>query len=201
MGGRHHGGPTMDETWKSDLDRWLAPFLSAFRHKARARMCPVYVAGLIGAGDRKSVQPMAARDGEVGYDQLHHFIASGVWDAAPLEKVLLAEADRMVGGADAWLIVDDTALPKKGEHSVGVAPQYASALGKNANCQTLVSLTLASGEVPVMVGLQQRVLKVSKAALVTKEKWPMRVDRCQFNGEFPNVDLIMSFVLNTKCLM
>ena len=142
----------MDETWKSDLERWLAPFLSAFRHKARARMCPVYVAGLIGAGDRKSVQPMAARDGEVGYDQLHHFIASGVWDAAPLEKALLAEADRMVGGADAWLIVDDTALPKKGEHSVGVAPQYASSLGKTANCQSLVSLTLASREVPVMVG-------------------------------------------------
>ena len=144
----------MDESWKSDLERWLAPFLSAFRHKARARMCPVYVAGLIGAGDRKSVQPMAARDGEVGYDQLHHFIASGVWDAAPLEKALLAEADRMVGGADAWLIVDDTALPKKGEHSVGVAPQYASSLGKTANCQSLVSLTLASREVPVMVGLR-----------------------------------------------
>jgi SRSO17 transposase len=45
-------------------------------------------------------------------------------------------------------------LPKKGRHSVGVAPQYASALGKNANCQTLVSTTLASGEVPVMVGLR-----------------------------------------------
>lgn len=117
-------------------------------------MCPAYVAGLIGAGDRKSVQPMAARDEGVGYDQLHHFIASGVWDAAPLEKALLAEADRMVGGGEAWLIVDDTALPKKGERSVGVAPQYASALGKNANCQTLVSLTLASGEVPVMVGLR-----------------------------------------------
>ena len=51
---------------------------------------------------------------------------AGAWDTAPLEKALLAEADRMVGGADAWLIVDDTALPKKGEHSVGVAPQYAS---------------------------------------------------------------------------
>jgi len=144
----------MDENWKSDLERWLAPFLAALRHKVRARMCPAYVAGLIGAGDRKSVQPMAARDGGINYDQLHHFIAGGVWDAAPLEKVLLAEADRMVGGAEAWLIVDDTALPKKGEHSVGVAPQYASALGKNANCQTLVSLTLASGEVPVMVGLR-----------------------------------------------
>ena len=144
----------MDETWKSDLDRWLAPFLGAFRHKTRARMCPVYVAGLIGVGDRKSVQPMAARDGEVSYDQLHHFIASGVWDAAPLDKALLTEADRMVGGANAWLIVDDTALPKKGEHSVGVAPQYASSLGKTANCQSLVSLTLASREVPVMVGLR-----------------------------------------------
>jgi len=144
----------MDESWKSDLDRWLAPFLGAFRHKTRARMCPVYVAGLIGVGDRKSVQPMAARDGEVGYDQLHHFIASGVWDAAPLDRALLTEADRMVGGADAWLIVDDTALPKKGEHSVGVAPQYASSLGKTANCQSLVSLTLASREVPVMVGLR-----------------------------------------------
>src|SRR4051795_10037297 len=154
MGGRHHGGPTMDKTWKVELDRWLSPFLSALRHKAPARMCPVYVAGLIGAGDRKSVQPMAARDGEVGYDQLHHFIASGMWDAAPLEKVLLAEADRMVGGGDAWLIVDDTALPKKGEHSVGVAPQYASSLGKTSNCQSLVSLTLASREVPVMVGLR-----------------------------------------------
>ncbi len=144
----------MDENWKSDLESWLSPFVAALRHKVRARMCPAYVAGLIGAGDRKSVQPMAARDSGVGYDQLHHFIAGGVWGAAPLEKVLLTEADRMVGGAEAWLIVDDTALPKKGERSVGVAPQYASALGKNANCQTLVSLTLASGEVPIMVELR-----------------------------------------------
>jgi SRSO17 transposase len=50
----------------------------------------------------------------------------------------------MVGGEDAWLIVDDTALPKKGRHLVGLASQYASTLGKNANCQTMVSLTLAS---------------------------------------------------------
>src|SRR5512137_1782693 len=154
MGGRRFGGPTMDEGWKSDLERWLAPFIGALRHKTRARMCPAYVAGLIGAGDRKSVQLMAARDGDVGYDQLHHFIASSVWDAALLEKALLAEADKMVGGADAWLIVDDTALPKKGAHSVGVAPQYASSLGKTANCQSLVSFTLASREVPVMVGLR-----------------------------------------------
>ena len=62
------------------------------RVRVRVRMCPAYVAGLIGAGDRKSIQPMAARDGGVGYDRLHHFIISGAWGAAPLEQVLLTEA-------------------------------------------------------------------------------------------------------------
>ena len=103
----------MEEDWRSDLEAWLAPFIAALRHKTRARMCPAYVAGLIGPVDRKSVQPMAARDAEVSYDRLHHFIASGVWDTAPLETELLAAADRMVGGDDAWLIIDDTALPEK----------------------------------------------------------------------------------------
>lgn len=144
----------MDTDWRGELDEWLAPFVAALQHKTRGRMCPAYIAGLIGPGDRKSIQPMAARDGDVSYDRLHHFIGSGVWDEEPLEAALLAEANKQVGGDGAWLIIDDTALPKKGRHSVGVAPQYASALGKNANCQTLVSVTLASGEVPVMVGLR-----------------------------------------------
>jgi SRSO17 transposase len=113
----------MDGIWQADLERWLAAFVEALRHKTGARMCPAYIAGLLGPGDRKSVQPMAGRTGTVSYDQLHHFIANGVWDAAPLETALFTEADRQAGGTDAWLIVDDTALPKKGRHSVGVAPQ------------------------------------------------------------------------------
>ena len=52
------------------------------------------------------------------------------------------------------MVIDDVAVLKKGKHSVGVASQYASALGKNANCQTLVSLTLARDEVPVVVALR-----------------------------------------------
>ncbi len=134
--------------------RWLEPFSAGLAHRARCAMLPLYFSGLIGPGDRKSVQPMAARDEAVSYDQLHHFIAAGLWDSAPLAAALLHEADRLVGGPDAVLVVDDTALPKKGRHSVGVAPQYATSLGKNANCQTLVSLTLASAEVPVMIGLR-----------------------------------------------
>lgn len=144
----------MDAEWKEDLEDWLEPFLSALGHKTRRRMCPAYIAGLIGPGDRKSVQPMASRTSEIGYDQLHHFVAAGVWDSAPVEKALVKEADRLVGDKAGFLVIDDTALPKKGTHSVGVAPQYASSLGKTANCQSLVSVTLASREVPVMVGLR-----------------------------------------------
>ena len=147
-------GRPMDVDWRTDLDHWLAPFVAVLRHKVRARMCPAYIAGLIGPGDRKSVQPMATRVGEVGYDQLHHFIAAGVWNSASLEAVLLKKADTLVGDDAGFLVIDDTALPKKGSHSVGVAPQYASSLGKTANCQSLVSVTLASREVPVAVGLR-----------------------------------------------
>jgi SRSO17 transposase len=144
----------VDESWRTDLERWLEPFLAGLSHPARRRMCPLYIAGLIGPGDRKSVQPMAARAGDVGYDQLHHFVAAGVWESVPLEVALLKEADRLVGNPSGFLVIDDTALPKKGQHSVGVAPQYASSLGKTSNCQSLVSVTLASREVPVMVGLR-----------------------------------------------
>jgi SRSO17 transposase len=143
-----------DAGWRAELEEWLRPFLEALGHPARRAMCPLYVAGLIGPGERKGVQPMAERLGLPSHDALHHFIAAGVWDAAPLEAVLAREADRLVGGRDAFLVVDDTALPKKGTRSVGVAPQYASALGKNANCQVLVSLTLARREVPVPFALR-----------------------------------------------
>src|SRR6266567_2807952 len=157
MGGRPLEGLTMvgkTLVWTEELERWLKPFLNRLAHKARRRMCPLYVAGLIGPGERKSIQPMAERLVPGDYDQLHHFVAAGVWDAAPLETELLVQADRLVGGSDAVLVIDDTAVPKKGKHSVGVAAQYASALGKTANCQTLVSLTLARGEVPVMLTLR-----------------------------------------------
>jgi SRSO17 transposase len=158
--------------WSDDLSEWLKPFLARLGHKARRRMCPLYVAGLIGPGERKSVGPMAERLAPGDYDQLHHFVSSGVWDAAPLEQELACQANGLVGGPQAVLVIDDTALPKKGSHSVGVAPQYASALGKNANCQTLVSLTLARDEVPVAVGLR----------LFLPESWTGHADRMSRAG-------------------
>ena len=140
--------------WNAALTDWLKPFVEKLGHKKRRQMCPLYIAGLIGPGDRKSIEPMAARLALDRYDRLHHFISDGVWDWAPLEAELAIQADRLIGGSDAFLVIDDTSLAKKGEHSVGVAPQYASMLGKRANCQTLVSLTLARHDVPIAVGLR-----------------------------------------------
>ncbi len=140
--------------WLDELEAWSEPFLEALGHPARRHWAPYYLRGLLLPGERKSVQPMSARLGLPAHDQLHNVVASPAWDGAPLEAALVAKADAMLGGADAVLVVDDTALPKKGSASVGVAHQYAGALGKNANCQTLVSLTLARGEVPLPVVLR-----------------------------------------------
>jgi SRSO17 transposase len=154
------------------LDAWLTPFLSAMRHNKRRRWAPLYLRGLLGPGDRKSLQPMAARLGLSGHDQLQHFVASPAWDDGPLWTALAREADRLVGGPDAYLVIDDTALPKKGTLSVGVARQYCGALGKKANCQALVSLTLARDEVPVPVALR----------LFLPDEWTSVPERCARAG-------------------
>jgi SRSO17 transposase len=68
--------PALEADWTNDLERWLASFLSALGHKTRRRMCPAYITGLIGPGERKSIQPMAAKAEDIGYDRLHHFVAA-----------------------------------------------------------------------------------------------------------------------------
>lgn len=136
------------------LDAWLAPFLDVLGRKTRRAWAPLYLRGLLGPDGPKSVQPIAERLGLPSHDQLHHFLTSPAWDDAPLWRRLAERADGLVGGDRAVLVVDDTAIPKKGTASAGVARQYCGALGKRANCQALVSLTLARDEVPVPVALR-----------------------------------------------
>src|SRR4051794_16421953 len=138
----------------------------------RRRWAPSYLHGLIGPDGRKSLQPLAARLGLGGHDQLQHFIASPAWDDEPLRRVLAGKADALVGGPEAVLVVDDTALPKKGERSVGVARQYCGASGERADCQALVSLTLARGEVPLPLGLR----------LFLPDGWTADPERCARAG-------------------
>ena len=162
-----------------DLDAWLAPFLDVLGRKTRRTWAPLYLRGLLGPGERKSLQPMAARLGLSRHDQLHHFVASPAWNDGPLWRVLAEQADRLVGGPKAALVIDDTALPKKGALSVGVARQYCGQLGKRANCQALVSLTLAGREVPVPVGLR----------LFLPEEWTAEPERCTAAG-VPEAEIV-----------
>ena len=140
--------------WVREFDRWLAPFVAALSRPEQRRWAPLYLEGLLLPGERKSVEPMAGRVAPGQVQQLHHFVSASPWATEPLEEELVRAANRLVGGPDAVLVVDDTALVKQGAHSVGVQRQYCGELGKKANCQALVSLTLARGEVPVCVGLR-----------------------------------------------
>jgi SRSO17 transposase len=115
-------------------------FASLPRRDQRARG-ECYLRGLMLDGRRKSVEPMAARLGEVHYQALHHFVATSPWDWRPVRRRL---AERLVGalgptGPMVWA-VDDTGFPKDGKHSVGVQRQYSGTLGKTGNCQLGVSV-------------------------------------------------------------
>jgi SRSO17 transposase len=90
------------------------------------------------------------------YQSIHHFVASAPWEAAALLRVArdwVLEPMARHGPAAAW-IVDDTAFPKKGQHSVGVARQYCGVLGKQENCQVAVSLSIANDAVSVPVAYE-----------------------------------------------
>src|SRR3712207_9305131 len=84
--------------WRAELEVWLRTFLEALGHPARRAMCPLYIAGLLGPGERKSVQPMAQRLGPPSHDRLHNFVSAGLWNAAPPAAELLGQADRVGGG-------------------------------------------------------------------------------------------------------
>jgi SRSO17 transposase len=145
---------SVDADWNEDFQEWLKPFLAVFNRSEQRCWAPLYLQGLLGPGARKSVEPMAERVCPGQTQQLHHFVSTSPWSTAPLEQVLRKTADALVGDDDAVLIVDDTALPKQGKHSVGVKRQHCGVLGKQANCQVLVSLTLAQKEVPVPIALR-----------------------------------------------
>src|SRR5262249_50430839 len=116
-----------------------------------------YCTGLILPGERKSVEPMAARTAPARtaaqHQSLLHFVGGASWsDAAVLDKVreMVLPAIEQDGPIEAW-IIDDTSFPKQGKHSVGVHHQYCGQLGKQANCQVTVSLSIAnhSASLPV----------------------------------------------------
>ena len=109
-----------------------------------------YVRGLLLEGRRKSIQPMAARLADGDEQGLQQFITDSPWDDMPVRRRL---ARRMTAELEpqGW-VIDDTALPKDGRWSPGVAHQYCGALGKTANCQVLVSVNAATDRASCPLG-------------------------------------------------
>ena len=129
---------------------YLDEIVSVLGHASRDEPARAYCTGLLLPGERKSVEPMAARlDPErvqARHQSMHHLVAQAAWDdAAVLGAVRRAVIPAIARhGPLAYWIVDDTAFPKQGTHSVGVARQYCGVLGKQENCQVAVSLSVAN---------------------------------------------------------
>ncbi|MRG98503.1 hypothetical protein GF068_42305 [Polyangium spumosum] len=107
-----HPDELAEERWEREFDSWLLPFLHEFGYPSQQKWAPIYMRGLLGPGDRKSIEPMAARVCPGETQQLHHFLSTSRWDTAGHERVLLEKAGALVGGKDAHLVIDDTAIPK-----------------------------------------------------------------------------------------
>src|SRR6202171_3702995 len=123
---------------------------SGIGHADRAVPLRDYCVGLLAAEGRKSVEPMAAVTAPAGVSAQHqkllHFVANAEWsDDRMLAKVreMVLPAIERHGPIAAW-IIDDTSYPKQGTHSVGVHHQYCGQLGKQANCQVAVTLSIAN---------------------------------------------------------
>jgi SRSO17 transposase len=123
---------------------------TAAGHEDRHAPLKDYCMGLLLPGERKSIEPMAARlnpsNVQPTRQSLHHLVAKAPWsDEALLEQVRsqVLPAMEKQGPVVAW-IVDDTGFPKKGKHSVGVTRQYCGQVGKQENCRVAVSLSLAT---------------------------------------------------------
>jgi SRSO17 transposase len=132
------------------FEAYISELVSVIGHADRVAPLNDYCTGLLLPGERKSVEPMAALTAPARtapkHQSLLHFVANAPWsDEAVLSKVrqtVLPSIEAL--GAIEASIVDDTGFPKKGKHSVGVARQYCGQLGKQDNCQAMVSLSIAN---------------------------------------------------------
>jgi len=152
-------------------------------HADRHGPLAAYCTGLLLPGERKSIEPMAARLAPDAFgakhQSLHHFVAKAPWDEAELlaavRTFVLPKIEKQAP-IRAW-IIDDTGIPKKGKHSVAVARQYCGELGKQDNCQVAVTLSVASDQASLPIALR----------LYLPEAWAGDKARCKKAGVPKNI--------------
>src|SRR5258708_1742193 len=140
----------VSENSESRFAKYVEGLTSTIGHADRAAPLRDYCVGLVAAEGRKSVEPIAAVTApavvSAQHQKLLHFVAESPWsDERMLAKVheMVVPAIERRGPIEVW-IIDDTSFPKQGSHSVGVQHQYCGELGKQANCQVAVTLSIAN---------------------------------------------------------
>jgi len=153
-------GASFDAAMERRFQDYLEDLGAVVGNDARRRGLSDYMTGLLLPGERKSMEPIAERleSGNVSrrHQSIQHFVSEASWKDGPVrERVLgrVVPAMQQRGAIEHW-IVDDTTLLKSGRHSVGVAIQYSGLVGTTVNCQSLVSLSLATGAASMPVACE-----------------------------------------------
>ena len=141
--------------WKnsvSEFTKFVAPLVATLGRSERRRAATRYVEGLLMPGQRKSIEPLAARLG-VDSQSLQQLVTSSPWSDEALWQTIRQEVIPHLEPLEAW-VVDETGWLKQGRHSVGVSRQYCGAVGKSANCQVSVELVVSEGWVAAPIAAQ-----------------------------------------------
>lgn len=168
----------MGLTLEARFEKYCDRIVNTLMHADREQPARWYIKGLMLPGERKSVEPMAARvqpqNVRSAHQSMHHLVADAEWsDEAVLSAVAEAVLPKLVAGdAPVHWIVDDTGFPKKGKHSVGVARQYCGQTGKQDNCRVAVSLSIATVHGSIPVGYR----------LYLPQEWADDAARCEKAG-------------------
>lgn len=162
---------------RKELSSFLEEMLEGQGRPERRDALGHYITGLLLDGERKSIQPMAARltedpsSADAMRQRLQDCMSGSRWSEIELLRRFAIKMDRELPALEV-MVIDDTGFAKKGVHSVGVARQYSGTLGRTDNCQVMTSVHLAGDLGSVMVG----------ARLYLPERWTDDRQRCRAAG-------------------
>lgn len=142
-----------DALWKNHVGQFagfITETVADIGRSERRQGATLYVRGLLGEGERKSIEPMARRLG-ADTQKLQQFITDSPWDEQLVWKAIRQKIIPSFEPIKAW-IVDETGCPKQGSKSVGVHHQYCGAMGKQASCQVSVEVVVSDGQIAAPVG-------------------------------------------------
>jgi SRSO17 transposase len=178
------------------LDKELGEFLDYITgnmgRPERRRAMALYLTGLLLDGERKSIEPMAARlvenasETEAMRQRLQQCVTVSAWADAEVRRRLALRFEKLLR-PDVY-IVDDTGFLKKGKYSVGVARQYSGTAGRTENCQVAPSLHVAGDTASGCIGMrvylpEQWASDIARRRsvgvpddVVFKRKWELGID-------------------------